>query len=136
MFNRLPPAFQHLAAARELGIREDEPHGTYMKRGFGARATEDPMIERRARCFNLLWSLKMGAWDKSTHPEAEGDAVLEYWGFRLPQGEGAGPEIRFPGMPRVFRPSIHTLEFCGYPTEGIDGNVLFGDTCELCRRVP
>eukprot|EP00969_Alexandrium_andersonii_P333819 14752729-Alexandrium_andersonii.AAC.1 len=32
MFNRLPSAFQHLAAARVRGIAEGDPHGTYMKR--------------------------------------------------------------------------------------------------------
>eukprot|EP00969_Alexandrium_andersonii_P192944 8523099-Alexandrium_andersonii.AAC.1 len=64
----------------------------------------------------------MGTWDKSTHPDAEGGAVLELWGFKVPRGDGGAPEIRLPQMPRTFRPSINQLEFCGYPTEAIDGN--------------
>eukprot|EP00969_Alexandrium_andersonii_P345365 15266243-Alexandrium_andersonii.AAC.1 len=30
--SRLPPALQHLAASRELGIPDTSPHGAYMKR--------------------------------------------------------------------------------------------------------
>eukprot|EP00969_Alexandrium_andersonii_P362642 15460166-Alexandrium_andersonii.AAC.1 len=101
-----------------------------MKRGFGAWIGTDGVIERRAKCFNELWALKMGAWDKLCVPGGEGDAVLEFWGFKVPRGEGEAPELRPAPMPPPFQPAIHQIEFCGYPTDAIDGNVPIGDACE------
>eukprot|EP00969_Alexandrium_andersonii_P076029 3351661-Alexandrium_andersonii.AAC.1 len=74
-----------------------------MREGVGAMSASDEVVERRAKCLNELWAIKMGNW--MTQGECEG--ALQYWGFKVGRTEDDRDEPLFTEMPPPFMPVIN-----------------------------